>query len=133
MNERPAAPDGFSLVEIIAAIMILSFGLLTMAASTMYVAGQLRSARFDTQRNFARQQVLEQLRGTFYDDLVTNNTGVTAGGYTVKWVVANVGNNTAIKQVSLITTGPAYRPTASNRATRRDITDTAVVQIVSPK
>jgi Tfp pilus assembly protein PilV len=56
MNEANNNPGGFSLVEVVVAILVLSFGLLAMAASTGYVATQLRSTTWDTQRNLARQQ-----------------------------------------------------------------------------
>ena len=132
MNKHPSAPDGFSLVEIIAAIMILSFGLLTMAASTTYVTAQLRSASFDTQRNLARQQVMEQLRGTFYDSVNTNTTGLAVGRYRVTWNVTIPSANNPIKEVRVITRGPAYRPTRTNKAVRSTVTDTAFVEIVRP-
>ena len=62
MNEANNNPGGFSLVEVVVAILVLSFGLLAMAASTGYVATQLKSTTWDTQRNLARQQVIEQLK-----------------------------------------------------------------------
>lgn len=120
--------EGFSLVEIIVAIMILSFGLLAMAASTGYVSAQLRSSGFDTKRNLARQQVVEQLRGTFFAAITTNSTGLTFTPYTVTWVVTSP--TTAVKQVSIITRGPAYRARQGSQVT---ITDTALIEIMSPK
>src|SRR5687768_16881514 len=66
MNDVKTKQGGFSLVEVVIAIMVLSFGLLAMAASTGYVASQLRSSVFDTQRNLARQRIVEQLRATVF-------------------------------------------------------------------
>lgn len=127
MNKSNNTRGGFSLVEVIAAVMILSFGLLTMAASAGYVSAQMRSSMFDTQRNLARQQIIEQLRGTFFANLTTNSTGVPVGRYTVTWVVTSPSN--ALRRVAVITTGPAYR---ANRGSRVVITDTATIEIVSP-
>ena len=126
MNEHSSAQGGFSLVEIIAAMMILSFGLLAMAASTGYVSAQLRSTAFDSQRNFARQQVVEQLRGTYFDQIATNTAGITVGRFTIRWVVSAPVN--ATRRVSVITTGPAYKGSGGSRV---EVTDTAMVEIMS--
>ena len=128
MSETNNNQGGFSLVEVVVAMLVLSFGLLAMAASTGYVATQLRSTTWDTQRTLARQQVVEQLKATIFANVTTNTTGVTIGSYTVRWNVTNVGS--AQRRVELITSGPAYR--ASSRATRITVVDTATVTIASP-
>jgi prepilin-type N-terminal cleavage/methylation domain-containing protein len=127
MSKAKNNRDGFSLVEVVVAILVLSFGLLAMAASTGYVATQLRSTTFDTQRNLARQQVIEQLRATIFSNVTTNTTGSTIGPYTVRWNVSNL--SAAQRRVELITTGPAYR---QSRGTRTTVVDTAVIMLVSP-
>ena len=129
-SEPTSVRGGFSLVEIIAAIMILSTGLLAMAASMTFVSAQLRSTAFDTQRTLARQQVIEQLRGTFFANLTTNTTGVAVGRYTVRWNVTTPGGVGAVRQVSVITTGPAYR---AKKGSRVVVADTATIEIVSPR
>src|SRR5688572_5439297 len=128
MNEQTSAQGGFSLVEIVAAMMILSFGLLAMAASTGYVSAQLRSTAFDSQRNFARQQVVEQLRGTYFDQIATNTAGLSVGRFTVSWVVTSPVS--PVRRVSVITTGPAYKGSGGSRVV---VSDTAMVEIVSPR
>lgn len=128
MNDVKKNQDGFSLVEVVIAIMVLSFGLLAMAASTGYVATQLRSTTFDTQRNLARQRVAEQLRSTIFTNVTTNTTGQTVGRYTVRWNVTNV--NAAQRRVQIITAGPAYR---AGQGARTTVTDTATIVIVSPR
>jgi prepilin-type N-terminal cleavage/methylation domain-containing protein len=128
MNDVKKNPGGFSLVEVIVAMMVLSFGLLAMAASTGYIATQLRSTTWDTERNLARQQVIEQLRSTIFANVTTNTTGQAIGSYTVRWNVTNV--NGAQRSVQLITTGPAYRQ--SNRRTLTTVVDTATIMILSP-
>lgn len=127
MSERTKNREGFSLVEIVVAMMILTCGLLAMAASTTYISSQMRSTTFDTQRNLARQQVIEQLKGTFFASVTTNTTGLSVGRYTVTWAVASP--NSAMKQVTVITSGPAYRAGAGSRTT---VVDTALIDIVSP-
>lgn len=128
-TENGTTRGGFSLVEIIAAIMILSTGLLAMAASMTFVSAQLRSTAFDTQRNFARQQAVEQLRGTFFADLTSNTSGIAVGRYNVRWNVTTPAGTNAVRRVAVITTGPAYR---AGQGSRSVVADTAVIEIVSP-
>jgi prepilin-type N-terminal cleavage/methylation domain-containing protein len=129
-EQRTSVRGGFSLVEIIAAIMILSSGLLAMAASMTYISAQLRSSAFDTQRNLARQQVIEQLHGTFYGSVNTNTTGVTVGKYTVRWNVTVLPGG-ANRRVQLITRGPAYR--SQRQGARTVVQDTMMFEIVNPR
>jgi Tfp pilus assembly protein PilV len=128
MNDvKTIKPGGFSLVEVVIAIMVLSFGLLAMAAATGYVSAQLRSSVFDTQRNLARQRAVEQLRASVFANVVTNTTGQVVGRYTVRWTVTNV--SAMQRNVQVITVGPGYRPGSGARTT---VTDTAAITIVSP-
>ena len=121
--------EGFSLVEIIVAMVILAFGMLAMAASTGYIAAQMRSAAFDTKRNIARQQVIEQLRGTFFASIATNTTGLSVGPYTVTWVITFSTN--VNKRLDIITSGPGYGR-SSSKASYTTVVDTAKIAISSP-
>lgn len=129
MSEHGNAQNGFSLVEVIIAMLVLSFGLLAMAASTGYIATQQRSTTWDTQRNLARQQVIEQLRSTIFTNVTTNTTGRSFGPYTVRWTVTNLTSTE--RRVQLVTTGPAYRQAGGSPITT--VVDTAVIRIASPQ
>ena len=126
MNEN-AKNGGFSLVEIIIAIMVLSFGMLAMAASTGYVAAQMRSSVWDTQRNLAKQQVTEQLRATSWTGLTTQTSPQAVGRYAVRWNVTAINN--ATRSVQVITSGPAYR---AGRGSSSTVVDTTSITIVKP-
>jgi prepilin-type N-terminal cleavage/methylation domain-containing protein len=127
MTQLAQPKDGFSLVEVIIAMLVLSFGLLTMAASTGYVYNQLRSTAFDTQRNLARQGAVEQIRGMFWDSIPTTARTMTRGRYTI--VYRATLPSTMVKRVTLITVGPGYR---SGKAVRQTVADTASFQVVKP-
>lgn len=108
---------GFSLVEVMVATMVLTFGLLAMAASTGYLSAQLRSTTFDTRRTAAKQQIIEQLRATPWTSLPTSSTTYTVGNYSVV-AQASVSGLGAV--VTLTTTGPAYR---ARQGTQTSVTD----------
>ena len=127
MDAPKAGANGFSLVEVIVAMMVLTFGLLAMAASTGYVFNQLRSTAFDTQRQLARQQVVEQMRGMFWDSIPSTAQTTTVGRYTMIYQGTTIANG--IKQVRIITQGPAYR---ARQGARTTVSDTINVDVVRP-
>lgn len=126
-NEPTARQNGFSLVEIMIATIILTVGMLAMAASTGYVSALLRSAAFDTGRAAAKQQIVEELRGRKYSGIATNSTGRVIGKYTLTFNIATQSN---YKRVQLITSGPAYR--ANRTGSRTTVVDTMYFDILSP-
>ena len=118
---------GFSLVEVMIATMILTIGLLAMAASNAYVAAHLKSSTYATQRTQAKERLVEELRATTYSTIATNNTARTVGRYSMTWSVATNG---LAKTVTLYTSGPAYR--GGTRGQRTTVVDTMSFDILSP-
>src|SRR5688572_33489061 len=108
MNKTPnSTQNGFSLVEILVATVVLTVGLLAMAASTNYVSAQLRSTTFDTHRSAAKEQIVEELRATPFASIQNQVTPRPVGRYSVTWTVAAPTGN--VRQVTITTSGPAYR------------------------
>lgn len=98
---------GIGLMEVIIAMIIFTLGVLALASSTAFVQVQLWSADLRTERHSARQQVVEQLRSIPFDSVgtVTQGDAVSRGGYTLWWDTRSV--QWALKEVDLITEGPA--------------------------
>jgi prepilin-type N-terminal cleavage/methylation domain-containing protein len=119
--------DGFSLVEILIATMVLTVGLLAMAASTAYVATHLKSTSYTTQRTQAKERMVEELRATTYANVATSNTARTVGRFSMTWNVSTAG---LAKRVSLITSGPAYL--GRSKGQRTTVVDTMSFSILSP-
>jgi uncharacterized protein (TIGR02598 family) len=102
--------DGFSLIEVIIAMIILSVGILAMGASTGYVLSQVRAAELRTERVNAVQHVAAQLRAVNWADLenaCAHSYAVDA--YTVDCSVSVPPGAIHLKRVELVTTGRAYR------------------------
>lgn len=129
MNSNPEIKDknGFSLVEVMVATMVLTIGLLAMAASTGYISAQLRSTTFDTRRNAAKMQVVEQLRATQYTSLPTATTTQTIGDFTVSY---STTFSTNFATVNITTTGPAYRQRAGSMSS---VSDQMSITILRPQ
>jgi prepilin-type N-terminal cleavage/methylation domain-containing protein len=109
MNER-----GFSLVELIVAILILTVGILGLAAT----AGQVQrmvgwGGRYGASASLANAQ-LETLRATPCASLAASGT-VTRGIYTLSWTVVASG------QLRTFTLTVAY---PNGRSTRSDTYET---------
>ena len=128
--EQISAPKGtrggFTIVEVIIAMMVLSVGMLAMAASTGYVSSEIRNATWNTQRAFSRNQVIEQLRAMPFDS-ITGSATSTVGRYTMTWGVTAVTTN--LVTVNVIASGPAYR---LGRGSMLTVADTVTVQIARP-
>jgi prepilin-type N-terminal cleavage/methylation domain-containing protein len=124
-----ANANGFTLVEIMVAVVVLAVGMLAMAASTGYISAEVRNSTWSAQRTMAREQVIEQLRATPFDNISTNATAVAIGRYNVTWTVASVGGSNNLKQVLVIASGPAYR---LGRGAKSTVVDSVSVTMARP-
>jgi type IV pilus assembly protein PilV len=96
----PAPEAGFSLIELMIALLILSIGILGLAGVTAYSIQKVTVADLDTVRGAALQSVVEQLRATPRDSL---KDGVdTVGVFDVAWSVVDNGS---YSMVEIVTTG----------------------------
>lgn len=100
--------SGFSLVEVLIAILILSFGILALGSSTGYVLSQVQASELRSERTAAVRQAAEILGGTAWGSLETvcGDTTFTTDNYTVGCQVEASGD---LKRVRLISTGPGLQ------------------------
>ena len=93
---------GFTMVEVIIAILVLAFGLLGMAGATALVVRQVNLADVATERSAALQTTLERLKALPFDSVSTGSDSV--GIFAVEWDVSTFSNQW--KTVRVITRGP---------------------------
>lgn len=109
--KKPLDADrsGFSLVEVIIAMLILSLGILAMGSATGYVITQVRVADVRTERSAAVQQAVERLHAEPFDSIDdrTEANADTLGNYRVWWDVEDQGDN--LVDISVYSSGPGYR------------------------
>lgn len=94
---------GFSLVELVIAVIVLSFGVLGLAGTTALVVRQITLADVNTEREAALQTVVERLRATSTGTITAGST--TVGSYTVAWAVTD-SSSAKSRTIRVITTGP---------------------------
>ena len=101
---------GFTVIELLVALVVLSVGLLAMASVMGTLILQTRAADIRTERSFAVQQVTERLRAQPFGAIGdrAEADAETVGSYDVWW---NVADGTSTKrQIAVITKGPGYVP-----------------------
>jgi prepilin-type N-terminal cleavage/methylation domain-containing protein len=129
-NDGPGVPardgrQGFSLVEVMVALVILTFGVLGLAATTMHAVRQTTLSEMTTERAAALQSVVEQLRATDYDLLAAGSDSV--GLFDMSWTVTN-GNRT--KLVTIISTGPGLSTASGVPVVGASVADTFEYRIM---
>lgn len=95
---------GFTLVEVVVAVVVLAVGLLGLAATTGWVVRQTTLSEVTTDRSFALQTVVEELRATPFDDVDSGSREI--GSFTVTWTVERDGDE---MEVEVETSGPGLR------------------------
>ncbi len=86
--------SGFSLVEVVVAMLVLTVGLLALAAGTGWVIRSVEVARIETARSAALQTGIEQVRATPFDDLTGGSVAV--GEYQVTWTELETTNRSRL-------------------------------------
>lgn len=125
MNE---ARSGFTLLEVVVAMVLLSAGLLAVAGGMGHMLTQMSLAQARTARTAAVQSAAEQVRGTAFASLASTcqSGSLVTGRYTVNCTVLPVGSD--LTSVYLISDGPGLR----NGRIRRSVVDTFVISIAEP-
>ncbi len=98
--------EGFGLVEVLIAVVILAFGLLALAGVSLSTAHQTRGAAYDTDQAMAAQQIMDAMAQNYAGVAVgSSDTTVTVAGrsYTVSRTVTQAA--TKLKSVQLVVTG----------------------------
>ena len=121
--------SGFSLAELVVAVVILSIGILSMAGTSTWVVRQITLSKLSTERAVARQSAVEGvMAGPFAN--VVGGSG-TFGRFDVTWTVtANTGGSRTLR---VVTVGLGRPPGVTGMTTLSDVVaDTVFVTFASP-
>ena len=130
-SAAPSAPPsdrgGFTLIEVMVALIILTVGVLGLAGTTVWVVRQSTLAELTTERSAAVQTVVEQLRASDYTGLAAGSDSV--GRFDVSWSVA-AGNRS--KLVTVVTVGPGLSSGSGMPSLTGSVADTFAYRIMQP-
>jgi type IV pilus assembly protein PilV len=111
MTQRPR--NGFTIVEVLIAIIMLSIGVLALASSSGAVTRMMNFGRMKTDATAIAQSVLEKMR---YEAKVTTPkcTSLASGtlatppkrGFTTNWTVSTVGTSRNVTVTVSYQVGP---------------------------
>ena len=108
MTMQNGARQGFSLVELIIALVILTFGILGMGVSTGYIMNQIRLSELRSGRMAAVRQAAEIIRGTTWSDVpvLCADSTFRLEDYVVTCQVSTPA--ATLQRIQLVSVGPGY-------------------------
>ena len=135
VTDRPSArlgrgsQGGFTIVEVLVAVVILAFGLLGMGGVTVVMIRQIEAADVATERSAALQSTIEQLRSLPYQNVVTGSD--SSGAFRVSWTVVTAPQ---WKTIEIITLGPGLKTSEGGPAMLApSVPDTFTFSVVRPR
>ena len=120
------ANGGFTIVEVLIAIVILAVGMLALATTSIVATTQVKIADLKTERSIAMQQAVERLRAMPFDSVRSRpqSSALQFGSYRVWWDETPQGRY--LSTITVVTEGPGYR---SGSGWTPAVRDTLVVDI----
>jgi prepilin-type N-terminal cleavage/methylation domain-containing protein len=119
------ARAGFTLVEVLVALIILTVGVLGLAGTTALAVRQVTVADITAERATALQSVIERLRSQPYANLASDSIG----RFGVTWTVTAAPRST---EVEIVTVGPGAAMGSAMAGLRAEVADTFQYRIVRP-
>lgn len=117
---------GFTLIEVVMSVMILSYGVLGMAGTTLNLVRQVQIAEMVTDRAAALQSVIERVRAESFDTYLVSSD--TIGSYTVHWETWS--ENSREKGLRVVTVGPGLASDGGPVAIAAHTADTVEYRLV---
>lgn len=121
------ARAGFTMIEIIIAIVILTIGLLGLAGSTGYLVRTVTLGDLLTERTFASQTIIDRLQSLPYANVVDGAD--TIGVFAVAWDAEDDGPQSKI--LTVVTIGPGLSPGGMGNLAPA-VADTFVFRVLRP-
>ena len=125
------ARGGFSFVELVMAIIVLAFGVLGLATTTLMISRELTLAEATTVRTAALQSVIERIRALPYDSV---GAGVdTIGPTTISWTTSSTSGQT--KSVRIVSVGPGLSSASASQPSpmmSNSVADTILYVVLRP-
>lgn len=126
----PTARSGFSLTELLVAMMVLAVGLLAMAAGTGWMIRMVDNAQLDTERSVALQAGIERVKATPFNEVADGS--FQEGPFTISWQVAGGGANDRLVRFQVSGPGRATGAVGAMPAITRNAVTEFEYRLVRP-
>ncbi len=103
-SRKLGSSAGFTLIEVMIALVVTSICLLGLASSTVTALQLVKLSDIESERGFARQEMVETVRSTPFDSLSSH--GDSVGVYRVRYWMLNHPTDPDAKRVFVVTRGP---------------------------
>lgn len=119
---------GFTLLELVVSMVVLTYGILGVVGSTMYVTRQVTVAALGTKRVAAVRSVVERVRAQRFDTVGSGTDSL--GLYSLEWTSTRQGSGS--KLIRVISIGPGLTTTEDGPKIVSEAADTFTYLIVRP-
>jgi prepilin-type N-terminal cleavage/methylation domain-containing protein len=127
-TRRPKS--GFTIVEVVVALMVLTIGVVGMASTTLWVVRSVAIADATSKRTAALQSTVERLSGMDFDSLLAGSDSI--GRFAVAWTISGTGHSPS-RTVTIVTEGPGLTAVAGSLPVMSNsVVDSFVYKIIHP-
>ena len=122
---------GFSLLELVMSLVVLTFGVAGLATTSLFITRQLTLAEVTTARAAATRSAMERIRSTPFDSI--SSGGDTTANMKVTWTVTSTTPQTTT--LDIVTLGPGLASMSPGRSTpmlSSSVEDTLVYMVLRP-
>ncbi len=127
VNVKNKQKGGFTLVEVIFALILLSIGVLGLASFSVFAVRQVTAGDLRTERAAAIQSAVEQVRSVPWDSVQAGS--LTVGQYNLGWTVAEATNS---RVVTIVSTGPGMTMDNGSPTMSPSVADTMTIRVLRP-
>lgn len=117
---------GFTIIEVILAMVVLAVGLLGTAGTTLLLVRQTTLADVATERAVALQGTIEGLRSIPFDSVRSGSDSI--GAFEISWTVGR--ESLRWKGVDIVTTGPGLQAGDGFPTIAQSVPDTFSYRII---
>jgi prepilin-type N-terminal cleavage/methylation domain-containing protein len=122
--------SGLTLIEVVVAMVVMTIGILGLAAGTGWMIRSVGLTQMDTDRAAALQATVESVRGRAFDQVSAGST--SQGEYSVSWSVASATSNSKVLEFVIVGPGRVGGSMGPRAVIGTSLADTLEYRVIRP-